>query len=137
MPDDQGQPEFGNYLKRTRQRLRLSLRKVEELSEGRVKNAFLSQIENGKVQLPNVDLLADLAKVYGLDLWNLMWRAGYRIPRDPNEEEMPDMPWDILWEIATERIGRLYLTQDELDEVLDYADFVKDRGRRHPHLRRP
>lgn len=58
-----------------------------------------------------------------------------RIPRDPNEEEMPDMPWDILWEIATERIARLDVTQDELDEVLDYAEFVKDRGRRHPHLR--
>jgi hypothetical protein len=91
-----------------------------------VRNAFLSQIENGGVQLPNVDLLADLALVYELDLWNLMWRAGYRIPKNESEvmsaEEEGPTPLNIQ--------NLEELTEEELRDVLDYADFVKDRRRR-------
>lgn len=128
MSTDRGQPAFGRYLREIRKRLGYSLRKVEELSEGRVKNAFLSQIENGQVALPNVDLLADLAQIYRLDFWNLMWRAGYRIPKKPPPSTSPnedDTPLNIQ--------SLDDLTEDELREVLDYADFVKERG----HRRRP
>ena len=102
-----------------------------------MRNAFLSQIENGKVQLPNVDVLADVAKVYNLDLWNLMWRAGYRIPKNPidDTEPVPEVPWHLLWDDAIARLDRLDLTADELDEVVDYAAFVKERGE-HPRMHR-
>jgi HTH-type transcriptional regulator, competence development regulator len=125
---ERGQPGFGRYLKETRARLGLSLRKVEELTEGRVRNAFLSQIENGQVRLPNVDLLSDLADVYDLDLWALMWQAGYRMPKRP-----PDLktPAEEGWRsVPIRRLEELKLTDDQLREVLDYADFVKHRGRR-------
>ena len=128
MSTDRGQPAFGRYLRGIRKRLGFSLRKVEELSEGRVKNAFLSQIENGQVGLPNVDLLADLAQVYRLDFWNLMWRAGYLIPKTPPSSTSPDEDGTPLNIQSLED-----LTEDELREVLDYADFVKERG----HRRRP
>lgn len=128
MTTERGQPAFGRYLKEIRQRRGLSLRKVEALTEGRVRNAFLSQIENGQVALPNIDLLADLSDVYRLDHWNLMWRAGYRIPREYPEEKTPE---ELGWtRIQVNRLEDLNLTQEELDEILDYAEFVKDRGRR-------
>jgi HTH-type transcriptional regulator, competence development regulator len=126
MSSDRGQPAFGRYLKTVRHNRGLSLRKVEELSEGRVRNAFLSQIENGQVQLPNVDLLADLALVYELDLWNLMWRAGYRIPE--KESEVMSSDEDVQTRLNIQSLEEL--TEEELLEVLDYADFVKDRRRR-------
>jgi HTH-type transcriptional regulator, competence development regulator len=125
MSTDRGQPTFGLYLREIRKRLGFSLRKVQQLSEGRVQNAFLSQIENGHVALPNVDLLADLAQIYRLDFWNLMWRAGYRIPKTPPPSTSPnedDTPLNIQ--------SLEDLTEDELREVLDYADFVKERGHR-------
>jgi transcriptional regulator with XRE-family HTH domain len=115
-------------LKETRTRLGLSLRKVEELTEGRVRNAFLSQIENGQVRLPNVDLLGDLAGVYDLDFWTLMWQAGYRMPKRPPDLRTPEEEgWRPL---PIRKLEELELTDDQLREVVEYADFVKERGRR-------
>ena len=126
---ERGQPAFGRYLKETRTKLRLSLRNVEAKTEGRVRNAFLSQIENGKVGLPNIDLLADLSHVYYLDFWNLLWRAGYQIPKEyPGLTSPEQKGWTPL---VINKLEDLHLTEEELDEVLDYADFVKERGRRH------
>ena len=99
------------------------MRKVEALTEGRVRNTFLSQIENGQVRLPNVDLLADLAQVYDLDLWTLMWQAGYRMPKQPPDLEevwIPPLPIRKLED----------LIEEQLREVLDYSDFVKERDHR-------
>lgn len=119
---ERGQPAFGQYLKETRIKLGLSLRRVEALTDGRVRNAFLSQIENGQVALPNIGLLGELAQVYGLDYWNLMWRAGYDMPerppsdvgrRDPGEPP----PWALLED----------LTAEELQEVLWYAEAIRQR----------
>lgn len=138
MTTRRGQPEFGLYLKQTRERLGLSLRKVQDLTEGRVRNAFLSQIENGKVRLPNIDLLYDLCGVYGLDLWNLMWRAGYRIPQEefPEDEDTVDIRDEMIYAVAIEKLQDLQLTLEELDEVLAYANFIKERGPRRIGARR-
>lgn len=125
---ERGQPGFGRYLKETRTKLGLSLRRVEALTRGNVRNAFLSQIENGQVALPNLRLLGELAQVYGLDYWNLMWRAGYDTPERPPSDSGPRThdqppPWALLED----------LTEEELQEVLWYAEAVRERRRRaHP-----
>ena len=120
-----GGPDFGRYLKETREALGLTLRKVEQLSQGKVQNAYLSQIENGRVATPNTDLLARLAEIYGLDFWNLMYQAGYHIPKEPPPLEGPirePTGWDLVPRSAFDR-----LTPDEIDEVLDYIKFIKRR----------
>ena len=118
---ERGQPVFGNYLKEARNKLGLSLRRVEALTDGSVRNAFLSQIENGQVALPNINLLAELAKVYGLDYWNLMWRAGYDLPERPPTELGPSSDEPPPWALLDD------LTEEELQEVLWYAGVIRQR----------
>jgi transcriptional regulator with XRE-family HTH domain len=128
--EERGQPAFGRYLKETRNELGLSLRRVEALTDGRVRNAFLSQIENGQVALPNVELLGDLSQVYGLDFWNLMWRAGYRIPRQEYRFQEEEEGWT---RVPIQRLKDL--SDEELNEVLRYSDFVRQR-RDRPRARK-
>jgi len=127
-----GQPAFGQYLKETRAKLGYSLRKVEALTDGRVHNAFLSQIENAQVSLPNVELLGDLAALYGLDYWDTLRRAGYRLPK-----YLPVMHGyrQDTTEWYSARAEQLKdLSGAELDELLKYADFI--RTRRAPSAKR-
>ena len=42
-----------------------------------ISNAYLSQMENGKVERPRPDVLHKLAKYYGVHYENLMTAAGY------------------------------------------------------------
>ena len=125
-----GQPAFGRYLKQARTSRGYSLRKVEALTDGRVRNAFLSQIENGQVSLPNVELLGDLAALYSVDFWDLLTRAGYRLPKN-----LPVMHGyrkdEGTW--YTVRADQLKdLSTEELDELLKYADFIRTRRDRQP-----
>jgi hypothetical protein len=52
-----------------------------------------------------------------------MWQAGYRMPKQPPELEQvwtPPLPLRKLED----------LTEEQIREVLDYSDFVKERDRR-------
>lgn len=51
-------------LKALRSRLGLTLRDVEEITEGRVSNPYLCQLENGKITSPSVAVCCDLAAAY-------------------------------------------------------------------------
>lgn len=76
---------FGAYLKRIRESRGLTLRDVEKLSEGGLSNAYLSQIENGKIDAPSVVILHRLSAVYAIDFGDLCERAcvGSRPPPSP------------------------------------------------------
>ena len=114
--------DFGRYLKQTRETLGLSLRKVQELSNGTVHNAYLSQIENGRTQNPNPDLLAAIAKVYGLDFWNLAYRAGWPIPKQEpqGDDRFGGSPLRDLMD----------LTDEEMEELLDFAGYLRRKRQR-------
>lgn len=68
---------FGAYLASLRAGLQLSLRAVEEAANKEVSNAYLSQLENGKIAKPSPDILFSLSEVYGVTYEQLMERAGY------------------------------------------------------------
>ncbi|MGC4073996.1 MAG: helix-turn-helix transcriptional regulator [Nibricoccus sp.] len=75
--DSQRAEAFGSYLKSLRTGLELSLRQVEEMSDNQVSNAYLSQLENGKIVKPSVHILHTLASAYNVPYEKLMERAGY------------------------------------------------------------
>jgi transcriptional regulator with XRE-family HTH domain len=78
-----GQPnELGSLLAHLRVAKRLSLRQVEEASDKALSNAYLSQMEKGKIQKPSPHVLHSLAAVYGVPYETLMEKAGYLLPSE-------------------------------------------------------
>ncbi len=68
---------LGISLRSARQKKELSLRAVEEATEGEVSNAYLSQLENGKIAKPSPHILYALSNALDVPYEGLMERAGY------------------------------------------------------------
>ncbi len=110
---------LGEYLRQAREGKALSLRAVEELTG--ISNAFLSQLESGKVKQPSPMKLHKLASVYGVEYETLMEVAGYPVPRATS-------PSDAL---VFGRLGKV--TPDEGRALQEYLQFLRSRqqkGRR-------
>lgn len=110
---------LGNYLHTIRQTKRLSLREVEEATGKDVSNAYLSQLENGKIVKPSPHILYSLSEVYGVPYDNLMERAGYIAPKATRKD---DQKHGML---ATHSIENL--TAEEEDELLKYLAYVRSK----------
>ena len=100
---------LGPYLSRTRKELKLSLRAVD--AQTGVSNAYLSQLENGKIKTPSPKVLHSLALKYGLPYEQLMELAGYPIPG--KSQNQPS---------SSRLAARLGETSEEEEEAL--ADFL-------------
>lgn len=81
---------LGNYLRELRTRKRLSLRKVEELSDA--SGSYLSQVEQGKRQ-PSADLLRKIAPAYGASVRDLLTKAGYLNEAEVTMGEQDRIEW--------------------------------------------
>ena len=98
----------------------LSLRQVEEAADWAVSNAYLSQLENGKIRKPSPNVLHSLAQIYAVPYEALMEKAGYLLPSERN---------------STGRRRRLAifaiddLTAEEEEELLKYLAFIRSRNR--------
>ena len=68
---------LGQYLASIRKDRKLTLREVEEATNKNVSNAYLSQIESGKIQQPSPNILHALAELYSISYENIMELAGY------------------------------------------------------------
>jgi transcriptional regulator with XRE-family HTH domain len=96
----------------------LSLREVEEGAGKAVSNAYLSQLENGRIRKPSPNVLHALAVVYAVPYETLMEKAGYLPPSEAK---------------AGGRRRRLAafaiddLTADEEAELLKYLAFLRSR----------
>ena len=115
-----GQPnELGGLLADLRVAKGLSLRQVEEATDKAVSNAYLSQLEKGKIRKPSPNLLHSLAAVYGVPYEALMEKAGYLLPSEGK---------------ASARRKRLDafaiddLTAEEEEELLKYLAFLRSRN---------
>jgi transcriptional regulator with XRE-family HTH domain len=113
---------LGEYLKDSRDAVGLTLRQVEERTEGRVKNGYLSQVEGGHISRPSPEILWHLAEAYGVSYADLLARAGHRVPT----EAVPDrrrvingIPLSALQE----------LTPGERDELVRYLSYLRHRRR--------
>ncbi len=116
-PPKEGSQPLGEYLTHIRKAKGMTLREVEQATTQEVSNAYLSQLENGRIGKPSPNTLHALAKVYGASYEVLMEKAGYITAAEERGE--------------TEKHGRLptfakeNLTPKEEEELLKYLAFLR------------
>ena len=110
--------QLGNFLASTRTNRGLTLRDVERMSG--VSNAYLSQLERGRIKQPSPNVLHTLAACYGISYALLMERAGYPVPKREGAAE--------AIEGLAARLGAV--TPAEEDALADYLSFIRRRARR-------
>ena len=115
-----GQPvELGTLLADLRTAKGLSLREVEEATGKAVSNAYLSQLENGKIHKPSPNVLHSLSGVYAVPYEALMEKAGYLLP-------LEDSVGGRKRRLAAFAIDDL--TAEEEEELLKYLAFLRSRN---------
>ncbi len=97
----------------------LSLREVEEVTDRAVSNAYLSQLENGRIRKPSPNVLHGLAGVYAVPYETLMEKAGYLLPSEGKQGGRRRR-------LAAFAIDDL--TAEEEEELLKYLAFLRSRG---------
>ena len=110
--------ELGAVLADLRTAKGLSLREVEEATGKAVSNAYLSQLENGRIRKPSPNVLHSLAEVYAVPYEALMEKAGYLLPsedRGGHRRRLAAFAIDDL-------------TAEEEEELLKYLAFLRSRG---------
>jgi HTH-type transcriptional regulator, competence development regulator len=108
---------LGKTLKEARTALGWSLREAEEKTG--ISNAYLSQMEGGKIKQPSPNVLHKLAETYQLSYALVMEYAGYPVPAEaqftgPEQRFMS-------------RLGRT--TGSEQEQLVDYLRFLRSRKR--------
>jgi transcriptional regulator with XRE-family HTH domain len=118
--DIERQPnELGAVLADLRMAKGLSLRQVEEATDKAVSNAYLSQLENGKIKKPSPNVLHNLADVYAVPYEALMEKAGYLLPPENGEGRRKRLAAFAIDD----------LTAEEEEELLKYLAFLRWRPR--------
>ena len=113
-----GRPnELGALLADLRTAKGLSLREVEEATGQAVSNAYLSQLENGRIQKPSPNVLHSLAGVYAVPYEALMEKAGYLLRSEEGRQRS---------RLAAFAIDDL--TAEEEEELLKYLAFLRSRN---------
>src|SRR6202043_2586248 len=105
----QARNNLGPYLASVRAKKKLTLREVEEATGREVSNAYLSQLENGKISKPSPHVLHSLAEVYGEDYTVLMEKAGYIMKSGKHHSTVPTYAVENITE-EEERALLAYLT---------------------------
>lgn len=106
--------KFNEFIQATRNRLGFTLRAVEEATG--ISNAYLSQLEQGKIKQPSPLILYKLSEVYNVPYSELFRLIGYPLP-GAIENRASAM---------ASRIGPL--TNDEEDALLEYLEFLRSRN---------
>jgi transcriptional regulator with XRE-family HTH domain len=111
--------ELGPVLAELRMAKGFSLRQVEEATDKAVSNAYLSQLENGKIKKPSPNVLHSLAEIYAVPYEALMEKAGYLLPakRVGGRRKEPAA------------YGINDLTAEEEEELLRYLAFLRSHPR--------
>jgi transcriptional regulator with XRE-family HTH domain len=116
----EGSPsELGHVLADLRKAKGLSLREVEDATDKAVSNAYLSQLENGKIKKPSPNVLHSLAGVYAVPYEALMERAGYLLPSENSGGRRKRLAVFAIDD----------LTAEEEEELLKYLAFLRWRTR--------
>lgn len=111
---------LGSFLASARGKLGLTLRAVEEGTG--ISNAYLSQLEHGKIKTPAPQNLYKLAETYRVPYELLMELAGYPLPDARSAERRSSL--DAL----AARVGAV--TEEEEEALVEYLQFIRSRKRR-------
>lgn len=106
---------YGEYFKALREAKGLTLREVEKQTD--VSNAYLSQLESGKIKQPSPITLHKLAQFYEVKYEVLMSKVGYPVPNTGVEMKKQNA--------ISHRLGNL--SQEEEMELLEYLKFIRNR----------
>jgi transcriptional regulator with XRE-family HTH domain len=109
--------ELGVVLADFRTAKGFSLREVEEATDKAVSNAYLSQLENGRIKKPSPNVLHSLSEVYAVPYEALMEKAGYLLS--------PENGGGRRKRLAAFAIDDL--TAEEEEELLKYLAFLRSR----------
>lgn len=105
---------LGAHLAAVRRDRGYSLRQVEELTKKAVSNAYLSQVESGKIQQPSPNILHALSGAYKISYEQLMEMSGYIAAGRRRAASAPTRP---------STLAELNLSEDEEKELLEYLQF--------------
>jgi transcriptional regulator with XRE-family HTH domain len=108
---------LGVFLRAAREQKSHSLRAVEKQSG--VSNAYLSQLESGKIKQPSPNILHKLSVVYEVPYTDLLELAGY--PASDKLSEDQDNSFAA-------RLGPV--SEEEQDALLEYLSFLRSRKSR-------
>ncbi len=106
---------LGSFLASTRQHQSLTLRAVE--AETGVSNAYLSQLETGKIRSPSPVILRKLSDLYGVPYTTVLELAGYPVPESGK--------LDTSLTALAARLGQV--TPEEADELADYLQYMRSK----------
>lgn len=112
---------FGPFIKKARLDRNMSLRDVEEATGKEVSNAYLSQLEGGKITKPSPHILYALSSALGVAYESLMERAGYIVPTGDRAEGAKH------GRAATFSIDNL--SAEEETALLDYLNYIRTKRR--------
>jgi len=124
MPDEKtmGTPQsntLGLFIKKARQDVHMSQRDVEEATGKEVSNAYLSQLESGKITKPSPHVLYALSTALGVAYDTLMERAGYIVPSGNRTDG------EKHGRAATFAIDNL--SAEEESQMLDYLSYLRSK----------
>ena len=108
---------LGSFLAKARSATGKSLRTVEH--ETGISNAYLSQLETGKIKTPAPQNLHRLAKIYSVPYELLMELAGFPVPETSTTTSRSAR--------TNARIGPV--TADEEEALIEYLQFLRSRKR--------
>lgn len=121
-PDSGG--ELGSELRRIRKARGATLRGVEDATG--ISNAYLSQLENGKIAKPSPNFLYKLSGFYEVPYEDLMKAAGYVGEDRVRDEEKRGR----LSAVALATLSGL--KPDEEAELMKYAEYLRSRREQGP-----
>jgi HTH-type transcriptional regulator, competence development regulator len=113
---------LGEYLTMLRLKTGMSLREVEERTEKEVSNAYLSQLEKGRVTKPSPSILHALSVVYEVPYEHLMQRAGY-LPNTRSGQSGRRQARVPTFAIKN-------ITPDEEQALIDYLAYLRFKRKR-------
>ena len=108
---------LGALLRDGRNALGLSLRDVETKVD--ISNAYLSQLEGGKIKQPSPAILHKLCELYGASYSAALEFAGYPVPSQGQSAAQQRF---------ASRLGRT--TPKEEEALVEYLQFLRTRRRR-------
>jgi HTH-type transcriptional regulator, competence development regulator len=113
-PKTELKASLGQYLASIREDRGMKLREVETATKREVSNAYLSQIENGKIKKPSPNVLHVLAHVYRINYEQLMQMAGYAVTSKASTHKP-----------ARNSFTELNLSPEEDVKLLEYLRFLR------------
>jgi len=106
--------EIGAYLKEIREKRKLTLRKVQDLTG--VSNAYLSQVENGRIKKPSPPVLHKLSDCFQIPYERLLKLTGY-----PTQENNLAQPQYRTGDWVED------VTPEEEERLKEYLEFLRSR----------